>query len=169
MRFQIDDAFATTLRRFEEVLGDEEFYPRMARELPGIERIELIASREEAGVVERSVRYTPRVAGRIPEYGRRFITDEMLVWTEHSRFDRAAWRIDYRIEPNLPAKWRDRFVSDGRFTFHEEPGRVLRRIEGEVQVRVAVFGARIERMLVDELNESFRAEAAILSAWLAEQ
>jgi hypothetical protein len=170
MKFEIDDTFSATRAELEGLLEDPDLYPRMARELPGIERIELLD--EEAGpeLVQRRVRYTPRdAAGRIPALARGRITPEMMVWVEESRFYRREHRIAYRVEPNLPAEWREQFVSQGEFRFTEVDGGVARRIAGEVVVRVPVFGGLVERRLVKELRESFRAEAAVLAAWLAER
>lgn len=169
VRFAIDDRFATTLERFEALLDDPDLYPRMQRELPGMARIELLESRETDGVVRRRVRYTPAAAHRIPSFARGRITEEMLVFVEESAFDRAAHRIDYRVEPNLPDQWRDRFASHGRFTFAAAPGGVVRRIEGEVEVRVPLLGAIAERLLVDDVKRNFAAEAAALRRWLAER
>lgn len=169
VRFQIDDLFATTLDRFEALLDDPELYPRMARELPGIARIELVDAAEVDGVLRRRVRYTPDAARKIPSFARGRITPDMLVFVEESRFDRAAHTIDYRVEPNLPDKWRDRFASHGRFTFRARPDGVARRIEGEVQVRVPVLGIIAERLLVDDVKRSFGAEAEVLRRWLADR
>jgi hypothetical protein len=170
MRFEIDDTFAATLEELEELLGDPDLYPRMARELPGIERIELLAEHESDGVVQRRVRYTPRDPGeRIPAIGRARITPDMMVWVEESRFIRREHRIEYRVEPNLPAEWREQFASHGEFMFTSVAGGVARRIAGEVVVRVPVFGSIVERRLVKELRASFRAEAAVLATWLAER
>lgn len=166
MRFHIDDVFATTLDRFEALLDDPDLYPRMARELPGILRIELLAAEEVDGVLRRRVRYTPDAAHKIPSFARGRITPELLVFVEESVFDRAAHRIDYRVEPNLPPKWRDRFASHGCFTFAPVADGVARRIEGEVEVRVPVLGGIAERLLVEDVKRSFAAEAAVLRRWL---
>lgn len=168
MRFTIEDTFATTLARFEALLDDPALYPRMARELPGIERIEVLASEERDGVLRRRVRYTPRAEGKIPAFARGRVSAEMLVFVEESAFFRAEHRIDYRVEPNLPPRWREHFASHGRFLLTAVPGGVMRRIEGEVQVRVPVVGRLVERILVDDLRQSFAADAAVLRRWLAE-
>jgi len=168
VRFGIDDRFAATLTRFEALIEAPELYPRMQRALPGMAAIEVLSWSEADGVLTRRVRYTPRAEDKIPSFGRGVITPEMLIWTEESAFDRRAHRIDYRIEPNIPVKWRDRFASHGHFTFAESAGQVARRIEGEVTVRVPLLGGIVERMIIRELRQSFRAEAAELTAWLAE-
>jgi hypothetical protein len=169
VHFGIDNRFAASLERFEALIEDPELYPRMQRALPGMAAIEVLSWQEVDGVLTRKVRYTPRAEDKIPAFGRAVITPEMLIWTEESAFDRRAHRIDYRIEPNIPAKWRDRFASRGFFTFAEHHGEVARRIEGEVTVRVPLLGGIVERMIIKELKHSFAAEAAELTAWLAER
>jgi hypothetical protein len=103
----------------------------------------------------------------VPSFGRGLITPEMLIWVEESTYDRARQRIDYRIEPNLPERWRDRFDSRGAFTFREEAGGVVRRVDAEVTVRVPLVGVLAERLLVQEARAGFDADATILASWLA--
>src|SRR3954454_21549256 len=105
----------------------------MARELPGIERIELLANDERDGVVRRRVRYTPsRAAERIPAIARGRITPEMMVGVEESRFFRREHRLEYAVHPNIPEEWRPQFSSHGEFTFAEAAGGagVARKIAG---------------------------------------
>jgi hypothetical protein len=170
VRFEIDDTFAATRAELEGLLDEPDLYPRMARELPNIERIELLDADERDGVVRRRVRYTPSgAAERIPAMARGRITPEMMVWVEESRFWRREHRLEYRVEPNIPEKWKGQFTSQGEFTFREIEGGVARKIAGEVIVRVPVVGGLVERQLIKDLRGSFRAEAAILATWLAER
>ena len=170
MRFEIEDMFAASRAELEALLEDPELYPRMARDLPGIERIELLAQDEADGVVRRRVRYTPAgVDERLPAAARGRLTPEMMVWVEESCFFRREHRLEYRVEPNLPDKWRAKFTSRGEFTFAEVAGGVRRTIVGEVTVRMPLVGGLIERRLVQELRTSFRAEAALLAGWLEER
>ena len=117
--------------------------------------------------MRRRVRYTPRAHDRVPSFGRGLVTPEMLIWVEESAYDRARQRIDYRVEPNLPERWRDRFDSRGAFTFREEAGGVVRRVDGEVTVRVPLVGVLAERVLVREVRAGFDADATVLASWLA--
>lgn len=167
MRFAVEHRFATTLARFESLLDDPLLYDKLERELPGIDKIELLSSHETDGVVHRRVRYTPRADGKIPAFGRGLVTPEMLAWVEDSTFRRSLHRIDYRVEPNLPERWRDQFQSHGSFHLHEAAGEVIRRVEGEVIVRVALFGPIVERMLVNELKKGFSSDAQVLRGWLS--
>ena len=167
MRFSVEHKLPGTLSRLEAIITDPQLYDRLARALPGLERIELLASEEMDGILRRRVRYTPRAHDRVPAFGRGLVTPEMLIWVEESAFDRAAGRIDYRVEPNLPARWRDRFDSRGCFTFRQEAGGIVRRVDGEVTVRVPVVGGLAERVLVKEAQAGFDADAAVLASWLA--
>jgi hypothetical protein len=166
VKFVIEQTFATTLARMEGLLDDPALHERLARDLPGLESIELLERTDSDGKLHRRLRYTPRAADRIPSYGRGVITPEMLIWIEDSTFHRAEHRIDWHTEPNLPPKWRARFDSRGTFQYSETSGGVLRRIEGEVTVRVALFGGLAERFLIGELKRSFTVEAALLKRWL---
>ena len=90
----------------------------------------------------------------------------MLRWIEESTYDKARHRFDYRILPNLPESWRDRFQSHGSYQLTQEGALVHRRIEGEIVVRVPLLGRTVEKLLVREVTENFRAEAEAMSAML---
>ena len=166
MRFTVEHKLPGTIERLESLIVDPQLYDRLAPLLPGIERIELLASDDRDGQLRRRVRYTPRAKDRVPVFGRGLVTPEMLVWVEESLFDRASHRIDYHVTPNLPERWRERFDSRGAFTFRQEQDGVVRRVEGEVIVRVPVVGVLAERVLVKEVRAGFDADAAILAGWL---
>ncbi len=105
MRFEIDDTFAATVEELEALLDEPELYPRMARALPNIERIELLDEAERDGVMRRRVRYTPsrEAAERIPAIARGRLRPEMMVWVEESCF----WRSEHRLEYSVTAAgWR---------------------------------------------------------------
>lgn len=169
MRFSVEHQLPGTLARLEALLVDPGLYARLERALPALERIDLLTHVEANGLIRRRVRYTPRPdTARVPAFGRGRVTPEMLIWVEESTYDRAAQRIDYVVEPNLPERWRDRFESRGVFTFREEGGGVVRRIDGEVVVRVPIVGLLAERALVKEARAGFDADARVLASWLAD-
>jgi hypothetical protein len=172
-RFAIENRFDATVEEFEAVLNDAELYERLAAAMPGIQRIEPLERDEDDREVRRRTRYTPNVDGKIPAFGRAFVKPSMLSWIEESRYDKAAHRFAYRIVPNLPHAWRDRFDSHGAYTLAAQPstagGGVLRRIEGEIVVRVPLFGGRVERMLRAEVEHNFASEARAIAAWLRER
>jgi len=169
MRFSVEHQLPGTLARLEALLVDPGLYARLERALPSLERVELLANDEAYGVIRRRVRYTPRPdPSRVPSFGRGRVTPEMLIWVEESTYDRAAQRIDYVVEPNLPERWRDRFESRGAFTFRAEGGGVVRRVDGEVVVRVPLVGLLAERALVKEARAGFDADARVLASWLAD-
>jgi hypothetical protein len=168
-RFSIEDRFDATVEEFEALLNHVEFYERLKAAMPGIQQIEPLARDEDEREIRRRVRYTPHVEGKIPAFGRAFVKPSMLSWIEESTYDKAAHRFRYRIVPNLPSAWRDRFDSHGEYTLRPSTagsGGLERRIDGELHVRVPLFGRRVERMLRAEVETNFRAEAVALAAWL---
>jgi hypothetical protein len=168
LRFAIEHRFATSVERIESLLHHPDLYARMQRVLPGIERIELLDQEERDRVVRRRVRYTPRAEDKLPSFARGIINPEMLIWVEESTIYRDQHRIEYRVLPNLPAKWTDRFSSHGTFRFVAGERGVTRHIDGEIVVRAPLVGRIVERMLVKEVTLSFTAEAAEIATWLLE-
>jgi hypothetical protein len=166
VKFQIDDRFDATLDEIERLLDDPGLHQRLAEAMPGIETIEPLERIDEPGRIRRRVQYTPNTEGKIPAFGRQVVKPSMLRWIEESTYDKAAHRYDYRILPNLPASWRDRFESHGRYQLTATGAQVLRRIEGEIVVHVPLLGRTVEKLLVREVTENFRAEFAAMSALL---
>ena len=166
MKFQIDDRFSASLADFEKLLDDPALHDKLAQAMPGIERIEPLERVDEGQTIRRRVRYTPKTEGKIPAFGRGVVKSSMLRWIEESSYDKAAHKFDYRILPNLPESWRDRFSSHGSYQLMQSGSEVVRRIEGEIVVRVPLLGRTIEKMLVREVTENFRAESTAMSAML---
>jgi hypothetical protein len=168
VKFVIEDRFNATLAEFERLLDDPSLHLRLAQAMPGLESIEPLERVDEGATVRRRVRYTPNTDGKIPSFGRHLVKPSMLRWIEESTFDKARHRFDYRILPNLPEAWRERFRSHGSYQLSEAAGAVLRRIEGEVVVLLPLLGRTVEKLLVREVGENFRAEAAAMTALLRE-
>ncbi len=171
MKFHIDDHFDATLAEFERLLDDPTLHERLAAAMPGLEKIELLERVEDAATIRRRLRFTPNTDGKIPAFGRSVIKPSMLSWIEESNFDKQRHRFDYRIFPQLPESWRDRFESHGTYALSSvsegASGGVARRIEGEVVVRVPLLGRTVEKLLIREVTENFRAESLAMSAMLA--
>ena len=167
-RFSIENRFQCTLAEFERRLFDSGLQPRLLAAMPTLRAIEPLSREEDEREIRSRVRYTPEVGDRIPAFGRKLIRPSMLTWIEESTFDKARHVFHYRNLPNLPEAWRDLFDSHGSYSLTAEEGGVHRRIDGEIHVKVPLFGGRIERMLEREVTESFRSEAAALARWLAE-
>jgi Protein of unknown function (DUF2505) len=169
-KFAIDDRFDATVAEIEARLEDPSLYARLQAAMPGIRAIEPLTREDDGARVVKRVRYLPNVDGKIPSFGRAFVKPEMLSWIEESTYDKRAHRFDYRIVPNLPPAWRDRFDSRGSYVLAADGARATRRrIECEIHVRVPLFGGRIERMLRREVEANFRGEAAAMARWLAER
>jgi hypothetical protein len=165
MNFAIVDRFTATMAEMEGVLNSADFHARRAEAMPGLRSIEPLERVEDDATIRRRVRYVPNTDGKIPAFGK-LVTPAMLTWVEESTWDKARHRFDYRILPNLPAAWRDRFTSNGSYQLSQEGGELVRRIDGEILVRVPLFGGVVEKLLVREVTQNFRAEAAAMSAML---
>jgi hypothetical protein len=168
-RFTVETEFAATLAEFEALLDSPELHARLERAMPGILKIEPLARDEDERAIRRRVRYQPNTDGKIPAFGRAVVKPSMLAWIEESTFDKALHRFEYRILPNLPEAWRDRFESRGSYQLAATAGGVKRRIEGEIHVRVPLVGGAVEKLLVKEVEANFRAESAALIQWIAQR
>jgi Protein of unknown function (DUF2505) len=124
---------------------------------------EVLSQEEQAdGVVVRRVRC---VLGIDPGPAKRFLGGGEPAWVESARWDPRArgWRWD--IEPEVGASLLDaggsvELESDG-------DDRTLRRVTGSVNVKVPVYGSKVERIIVDGLKSAYDDEARRLSKWVA--
>jgi hypothetical protein len=169
MHYRIDHEFDATVDEFEALLAHPELYSRLKTALPDLDKIELLEQRSDGDEVHSRVRYTPVVGDKIPTFGRPFVQASMLSWIEESTYNRRAHSFRFRIHPNIPDAWRPRFDSHGGYALTPTATGLHRRIDGEVRVQVALFGPRVERLLVAEVERSFGAEAQALARWLAER
>jgi hypothetical protein len=166
VNFLIEDRFEATVAELEALLDDPAFPAELARAMPAVQAIEPLERRDDGERVHKRVQYTPNTDGKIPAFGRSVIKPSMLRWIEESTFHKAQHRYEYRILPNLPEAWRDRFDSHGSYQLVQAGAQVERRIEGEVVVRVPLLGRTVEKLLVREVTDNFRAEAACVRALL---
>lgn len=163
MRFQVEQRFRAPLPDVEDALLDPAFLATLA-DRPALGSPQLLDQEVEGDVVRRSVRYhfggtlSPRVAA--------MIDPDRLTWVEVTTFDRRAHRGEHRIVPDHYAGRLDgSYVTrlDG-----EEDGTV-RSAAGEVRVRFALVGGRVERAIVDGVVAHAGHEAELLGRWLEEQ
>src|SRR5205823_463628 len=145
-RFTVENEFPVSVAAFEALLDSPELPARLVKAMPGVDAIEPLERHEDEREVRRRVRYRPNVDGKIPAFGRAVVKPSMLEWVEESVWDKAAHNYRYRIVPNLPEAWRDRFDSHGRYQLTATTRGVRRLIEGEIHVRVPLVGGLVEKM-----------------------
>ncbi|HJZ84150.1 MAG TPA: DUF2505 family protein [Polyangia bacterium] len=166
MKFELVHTFDTDLVNFEKALLDPRLYDMLGRTMDGLKKIEELERHDDGKRVRRRVRSVPQT--EVPAFARGKLKPEMLEWVEESTYDRELHRLEYRILPNIPERWHDRFRSQGTYSLTEVGGKVRRVIDGEVVIKVSLIGGMAERYVVAQVKKNFEQEAEGLRAFLRE-
>jgi hypothetical protein len=157
MKYELTHTFDVDLATFEAALLDPRLLESMRQHMGGVRKIEEIDRSDDGQRIRRRLRFVPST--EVPSFARGKIKPEMLEWTEESTYDRERHRCDYRILPNIPERWQDRFRSSGTYSLTEAGGKVRRVLEGEVTIKVTLVGGMAERYVVGQVKKNFDDEA----------
>jgi Protein of unknown function (DUF2505) len=170
VRFHLDQRIAGDPDAVAAVFTDPEFYgsleglTRMSR--PEVLGCEVIGEYGRPGSTV-VLRLHCRFIGRLSPAVRAVVDPAKLTWVEESRHDLAARWVSFRLNADHYA---DRFRCAGSYWF--EPagdGYTTRRFEGDLTVRAAVVGRRVEQAIVSGLGEHFQEEVPFVEKWVAEK
>jgi hypothetical protein len=165
MRFDAEQRFATSVERLLELFTDPDFYPTLTG-LPEISVPEIVNHAASGDTVRIDLRQ--RYIGDLPSAARSMIDPDRLTWVEQLVFDLDRGSATTRL---VPDHYPDRLTCSGVYTFRAGPGGVetsVRRLEGDLKVRVPLVGGRVENALVSGLQEHARAERDLIAGRLAD-
>jgi len=159
MRFDAEQRFAMSVDRLLELFTDPDFYPTLTG-LPEISVPEIVSHEASGGVVRIDMRQ--RYTGELPAAARSMIDPDRLTWVEQLVFDLDRASATSRL---VPDHYPDRLTCTGVYTFRAGPGGVetsVRRLDGDLKVRVPLVGGRVENALVSGLRQHARAEQDLI-------
>ena len=160
MRFEISQAFAHPPREFDEAYTDPDLYPTLVG-LPNLGDMQVLDHQRDGDAARmrihvRFVReFSPAVAAAIDP--------SKLSWVQESTHDLAAGTTSFRF---LPDNYADRFSASGRTRIVARGDGSVRTLTGEVKVRAPLVGGRVEKAIVEGLEEYLVAEAALVDRFL---
>jgi hypothetical protein len=141
---------------------------RVLEFLPNVRAIDISRREEEGSIVQQSSEW--HGGGEVPAAVRGIVTQSMLTWTDHAKWDGAAFLCDWRaVARSFPEGVRCR----GRTSFREVPdGHTLIEVRGAVEVDgrrlpgvpgflAGPVGRSVEEFLVDRI----RANLAETTKW----
>jgi Protein of unknown function (DUF2505) len=163
MRFTTEQRFAAPAADVLALFVDPDFYATLVG-LPTITTPEVVDHVVDGSTVH--LRLHQRYIGDVPSAARRFIDPSKLGWIEHLDFDLTEATATSRLEPD---HYPDRLTCSGRYVFRADgdPSHSVRRIDGELKVRVPLVGGKVEGALVSGFREHAVAEAELVTARLA--
>lgn len=163
MRFRSEQHYPAPPADVLALFVDPDFYATLVG-LPKITTPEVVDHRATTSSVHLSLRQ--RYTGDVPAAALAFIDPAKLGWVEHLDFDLEAATATTRLQPDHYA---DRFSCSGRYVFATDgsDGGCVRRLDGELKVRIPLVGGKVEGALVSGLREHADAEQVVVAAQLA--
>lgn len=160
MRFEISQDFRHDPRSVDGAYADPALYPTLVG-LPNLGRMEVRSHQRDGDTVRLSVHvmfvreFSPAVAAAIDP--------SKLSWVQESVMDLAAGTATFRF---IPDNYGDRFSASGSTRTAAKGDGARRTLTGEVKVRAPLVGGRVEKAIVEGLEEYLAAEAALVDAFI---
>ncbi len=163
MRFTTEQHFAAPVAAVLALFIDPDFYATLVG-LPKITTPEVIEHQVDGAKVHLALRQ--RYTGDVPAAALAFIDPAKLGWVEHLDFDVDQATATSRLQPD---HYSDRFSCSGRYVFNPDgdDAHSIRRIDGDLKVRIPLVGGKVEGALVSGLREHSEAEQPLVAAALA--
>lgn len=164
MRFRVDQRFTVPRDDVLAAYTDPAFYVQLDG-LPKIGRPEVLGSTTDGDRVTMRVHY--RFTATLPAAALAVIDPAKLAWVDETVYDLRAGTSTTRL---LPDHYEDRFSASATASFDPHPAdptHSLRRIEGELKVRMMLVGSKVEQAIVEGLQEHLADEAMIINQHLA--
>ena len=160
MDFAFEHRFDASPAAVAEVLLD----PAYQASLDGIEPLEerrVLEQTERAdGIV---VRRTRCVLGADLGAAKRFLGNAEPAWVEEATWHPRKSLWEWVILPEVAAHL---LSSRGTIELRENGDETVRRVTGKVEVKVPLYGGRVEAVVVQGLERAYEEEADRLATWL---
>jgi hypothetical protein len=162
VHFDLVQELRGELSRVEAAFVDEEFLAELGR-LPKLGSPAFLDRQDVGDRVRLRVRYA--FVGRLSPAVTAVVKPDKLTWVEDSTLDRTTHVTTFQI---LPDNYANLLQASGTITLQaREDGGTVRRAGGELKVRVAFVGRRVERAIISGLEEHAVLEAEAVDRWLA--
>ena len=123
---------------------------------------EVLEFTETDETIYREVRMVPK--RQLPGFIRKFTNE--LGYTEKSKLVKADNRMTIDI---IPTVFTNRSRITGIYTIEQVDAETIRRTyDGEIEIKVALVGKKIEKTVIEDMQRSFAAGAACTQKWLDE-
>jgi hypothetical protein len=163
VKFRIDQHIPAPLAAVEATLLDRDFIAATA-ELPKLGSPEVLENARDGDRAHQRIRYrfTAQLSGAVT----RVVDPGKLTWVDDARYDLTAHTSRHRI---VPDNYGDRLQASYDVSLESLGDSTHRLVTGELTVHVPLVGGRVERAIVDGLEEHADAEAELLGRWIAER
>lgn len=125
--------------------------PEVMIESPDIKACDLLKKEDMGEKVKLTFRYCAH--GEIPKVLQQILTPKMLSWLEESVWDRKTKTYTYKIKTFYFTK---QFSCVGHWKYFKNgDGVSMQTVEGDLNIRIPVFGPLIEKEVIKHLMKNF--------------
>lgn len=160
MRFEISQDFRHEPRAVEEAYANPGLYPTLVG-LPNLGDMEVLSHERDGDTVRMKIHtkfvreFSPAVAAAIDP--------KKLSWVQVSVHDLTAGTTTFEF---VPDNYADRFSASGSTRSTPKGAGAVRMLTGEVKVRAPLVGGRVEKAIVEGLQEYLAAEADLVDRFI---
>jgi hypothetical protein len=161
VKFHLEHIFHAPLDAVEAAMVDPEFLE--STRLPDVGPPKVLSREEDGDTVTLRVDY--HYTGSLDSLARRVLRSSDVAWVQETKLDRRSHRTTFTVIPKVHA---ERFQCGGamQLTEAEADAAVERVIDGELKIKVPLFGGRAEGLIVPGLRTRMNREAELLDEWL---
>jgi len=159
--FHLEHTFDAPLAAVEEAMVDPVFLE--GTRLPDVGPRKVLSRDEDGDTVTLRVSY--HYTGSLDALARRVLRSSDVAWVQETKLDRHTHRTTFTVTPKVHA---ERFECGGVMQLTEAGAVTERVIDGELKIKVPLFGRRAEGMILPGLRGRMNREADLLDEWLKE-
>lgn len=162
MQFTLEQRFTAPVEAVEAAFLDPDVLARLAN-LGHLGRPQLLDQFDDGDTLRRQVRwaFTAPLSSAVTAV----VDPARLTWVEESVLDRNSHRSEFVI---LPDHYPDRLRCEGTVSLWALGERTRRVTEGELAVRFALVGRKVEQAIVKGLRDHAASEEKVVQRWLDE-
>jgi hypothetical protein len=159
VKFHLDHTFHAPLDAVEAAMVDPEFLE--STRLPDVGPPKVLSREQDGDVVTLRVSY--QYTGSIDSLARRVLRTNDVAWVQETKLDRGTHRTTFTV---IPRVYPERFQCGGVMQLTKSGDVTERVIDGELKIKVPIFGGRAEGMILPGLRSRMNREAELLDEWL---
>jgi hypothetical protein len=161
VKFRLDHTFDAPLDAVEAAMVDPAFLE--GTRLPDVGPPKVLSRAEDGDTVTLRVSY--HYTGSLDSLARRVLRTSDVNWVQETVLDRQTHRTTFTV---IPKVYPERFQCGGEMQLTDSANGVERVIDGELKIKVPIFGGRAEGLIVPGLRSRMNREAELLDEWLKE-